>query len=88
MGSGHHSHRRRWELRAFWLLLNGYDNGLRFFDAADSYGSHPHVAEALKNVPRDKVTVLSKTGRGIRRRRARISIVFVRSWARNISISA
>jgi hypothetical protein len=36
-------------------------NGLRFFDAADSYGSHPHVAEALKHVPRDKVTVLTKT---------------------------
>ena len=43
------------------LLLNGYDNGLRFFDAADSYGSHPYVAEALKHVPRDKVTVLTKT---------------------------
>jgi predicted aldo/keto reductase-like oxidoreductase len=43
------------------LLLNGYDHGLRFFDAADSYGSHPHVAEALKHVQRDKVTVLTKT---------------------------
>ena len=43
------------------LLLNGYDNGLRFFDAADQYGSHPHVAEALKHVKRDKVTVLTKT---------------------------
>ena len=43
------------------LLLNGYENGLRFFDAADSYGSHPYVASALKHVPRDKVTVLTKT---------------------------
>jgi len=43
------------------MLLNGYDHGLRFFDAADSYGSHPHVAEALKHVPRDKVTVLTKS---------------------------
>ncbi len=43
------------------LLLNGYDNGLRFFDTADSYGSHRHVAGALKDVPRDKVTVLTKT---------------------------
>jgi 1-deoxyxylulose-5-phosphate synthase len=34
---------------------------LRFFDSADSYGSHPHVAEALKHIPRDKVTVLTKT---------------------------
>src|ERR1700723_3406169 len=44
------------------LLLNGYhDNGLRFFDSADSYGSHPFVAAALKQIPRDKVTVLTKT---------------------------
>ncbi len=43
------------------LLENGYDNGLRFFDTADSYGSHPHVAEALKHVDRTKVTVLTKS---------------------------
>ncbi len=44
------------------LLADGYhDNGLRFFDAADSYGSHPYVREALKGLPRDKVTVLTKT---------------------------
>lgn len=42
------------------LLLNGYDHGLRFFDSANGYGSHPHVAEALKHVQRDKVTVLTK----------------------------
>lgn len=44
------------------LLLDGYhDNGLRFFDSADSYGSHPYVANALKSIARDKVTVLTKT---------------------------
>ncbi|HJX00767.1 MAG TPA: aldo/keto reductase [Terriglobales bacterium] len=43
------------------LLLNGYDHGLRFFDTADAYGSHPHVAEALRHVPRDQVTVMTKT---------------------------
>jgi 1-deoxyxylulose-5-phosphate synthase len=44
------------------LLLNGYhENGLRFFDSADSYGSHPFVAAALKQLPRDKITVLTKT---------------------------
>jgi 1-deoxyxylulose-5-phosphate synthase len=42
------------------LLLNGYDNGLRFFDSANGYGSHPHVAQALKQVQRDKVTVMTK----------------------------
>ena len=62
VGSGHHSHQTALGIQGLSaLLLNGYDRGLRFFDSADSYGSHPHVAEALKHVPRDKVTVLSKT---------------------------
>ena len=44
------------------LLLDGYhDHGLRFFDSADSYGSHPYVAAAIKQLPRDKVTVLTKS---------------------------
>jgi aryl-alcohol dehydrogenase-like predicted oxidoreductase len=43
------------------MLVNGYENGLRFFDTADSYGSHPYVASALKHVPRDKVVVMTKT---------------------------
>src|SRR5574337_531504 len=43
------------------LLVHGYDQGLRFFDTADSYGTHPHVAAALKRVPREKVTVLTKS---------------------------
>lgn len=62
VGVGHHSHQTALGVDGLSkLLLNGYDNGLRFFDAADSYGSHPHVAEALKHLPRDKVTVLTKT---------------------------
>jgi aryl-alcohol dehydrogenase-like predicted oxidoreductase len=62
VGSGHHSHQTALGIQGLSdLLLNGYDHGLRFFDAADSYGSHPHVAEALKHVPRDKVTVLTKS---------------------------
>jgi 1-deoxyxylulose-5-phosphate synthase len=62
VGVGHHSHQTALGIKGLSdLLLNGYDRGLRFFDSADSYGSHPHVAEALKRVPRDKVTVLTKT---------------------------
>src|SRR5712691_3840752 len=62
VGSGHHSHQTALGVKGLSeLLLNGYEHGLRFFDAADSYGSHPHVAEALKHVPREKVTVLTKT---------------------------
>jgi aryl-alcohol dehydrogenase-like predicted oxidoreductase len=62
IGTGHHSHQTALGVKGLAdLLLNGYDHGLCFFDAADAYGSHPHVAEALKHVPRDKVTVLTKT---------------------------
>ena len=62
VGVGHHSHQTALGIRGLSdLLLNGYDHGLRFFDSADSYGSHPHVADALKHVPRDRVTVLTKT---------------------------
>lgn len=43
------------------LLRNGYDNGITFFESADQYGSHPHVREALKNIPREKVVILTKT---------------------------
>lgn len=62
VGSGHHSNQTALGVDGLSrLLLNGYDHGLRFFDAADSYGSHPHVAEALKHVDRSKVTLLTKS---------------------------
>ncbi len=62
IGYAHHSNQTALGIDGLSkLLLNGYDHGLRYFDSADSYGSHPHVAEALKHVPRDKVTVMTKT---------------------------
>jgi aryl-alcohol dehydrogenase-like predicted oxidoreductase len=42
------------------LLRTGYDRGLTFFDTADSYGSHPEVAEAITKLPRDKVVIMTK----------------------------
>jgi 1-deoxyxylulose-5-phosphate synthase len=62
VGVGHHSNQTNLGVEGLSRLLqNGYANGLRFFDAADSYGSHPHVADALKHVDRSKVTVLTKS---------------------------
>jgi aryl-alcohol dehydrogenase-like predicted oxidoreductase len=43
------------------LFRAGFDQGINFFDTADQYGTHPHVARALRTVPRDKVVLLSKT---------------------------
>ena len=43
------------------LFKAAYDRGITFWDSADQYGTHPHIKEALRSVPRDKVTILSKT---------------------------
>lgn len=43
------------------LFRAGYDQGVTFWDSADQYGSHPHLRASLKRVPREKVTILSKT---------------------------
>jgi len=62
VGFNHHSDQTALGIQGLSdLLVHGYERGLRFFDCADSYGSHPHVAAALKRVPREKVTVLTKS---------------------------
>jgi aryl-alcohol dehydrogenase-like predicted oxidoreductase len=43
------------------LFKAAYDQGVTFWDAADQYGTHPHLREALKSVPREKVAILTKT---------------------------
>lgn len=43
------------------MLYAGTDLGVVFWDSADMYGSHPHLKEALKRVPREKVVILTKT---------------------------
>jgi aryl-alcohol dehydrogenase-like predicted oxidoreductase len=43
------------------LLRLAYDHGVTFLDAADAYGSHPHVARALQGIPRDTVVIATKT---------------------------
>jgi 1-deoxyxylulose-5-phosphate synthase len=43
------------------LFRAAYDQGVTFWDSADQYGSHPHLKEALKTIPRERVTILTKT---------------------------
>src|SRR5271157_70808 len=38
-----------------------FDQGQFFWDTADAYKTHPHIKQALKSVPREKVTILTKT---------------------------
>jgi aryl-alcohol dehydrogenase-like predicted oxidoreductase len=53
------------------LLRAAYDRGITFWDTADGYGSHAHVARALQGIPRESVVIATKTtshsGRAVRR---------------------
>lgn len=42
------------------LAHHAYEKGICFFEMADGYGSHPYVGKALKSLPREKVTLLTK----------------------------
>ena len=42
------------------LIRHSLDQGIRFIDMADLYGSHQYVRNALDGVPRDKYILLSK----------------------------
>ncbi len=42
------------------ILIYAYEKGINFWDTAYSYGTYPHVREALKQVPRDKVVIATK----------------------------
>ena len=42
------------------LVRYAYDAGVRFFDGADLYGSHGIIAEALQDLPREKILLSSK----------------------------
>jgi aryl-alcohol dehydrogenase-like predicted oxidoreductase len=43
------------------LLADSYDLGVNFWDTSDDYGTHPHIASALKYVPRKQVVISTKT---------------------------
>ena len=42
------------------LAHHAYEKGITMFDMADGYGSMPYVAGAVKELPREKITLLSK----------------------------
>src|SRR5674476_313245 len=42
------------------IIRQAYETGIRFFDCADSYGTHPFTAAALKGIPRESYTLSSK----------------------------
>lgn len=42
------------------MIKYAFDKGIRFFDCADTYGTHPYLLTALKDIPREKYTLGSK----------------------------
>ncbi len=55
------SNQTRLGQKAFTALMrHGFDAGLNFYDMADLYGSHPFMKNAMKEIPRDKIALLSK----------------------------
>ncbi len=61
-GSGGASDQTRLGMPTFSnLLTHAYSQGITFFETADAYGAHPHLAEAIRQVGRQNVTILTKT---------------------------
>jgi predicted aldo/keto reductase-like oxidoreductase len=61
VGGNKESNQTRLGMEKFVKLAHhAYERGITFFDMADGYGSHPFVREAIKSLPREKLTLLSK----------------------------
>jgi len=64
MGTGYSGYNRSSNITragvAASIIREDYDRGIRYFDCADSYGTHPFTASALKGIPRENYTVGTK----------------------------
>lgn len=60
-GSARSSAHTRLGEKAFQSLIrHDLEHGVTFMDAADLYGSHPYLRNALRGVPREKYSILTK----------------------------
>jgi aryl-alcohol dehydrogenase-like predicted oxidoreductase len=60
-GGGRSSNHSRMGTEKFNTLTMGcYERGIRFFDMADLYGTHPFLADALKDMRREDYVIASK----------------------------
>jgi aryl-alcohol dehydrogenase-like predicted oxidoreductase len=64
MGTGFNAYNRSSSITragtAESVIRHAYEKGIRFFDCADSYGTHSFTAAALKGFPRESYTLSSK----------------------------
>ena len=54
------NHTRMGEERFDALIKHAFGQGVRLFDLADLYGTHPHFARAMKGVPRGQYAIITK----------------------------
>lgn len=54
------NHTRMGRERCEELMRNAFDRGVRAFDLADMYGTHPFVMSALRKIPRQEFTIITK----------------------------
>jgi aryl-alcohol dehydrogenase-like predicted oxidoreductase len=60
-GGNRQSNATRMGKEKFDALLQGaHERGVRLYDLADLYGTHPYLIPALKGVPRDSIGIISK----------------------------
>jgi aryl-alcohol dehydrogenase-like predicted oxidoreductase len=64
MGTGFNGYNRSSAITragtALSVIRHAWESGIRFFDCADSYGTHPFVARALDGIKRETYTISSK----------------------------
>jgi predicted aldo/keto reductase-like oxidoreductase len=61
IGTNHQSNQTRIGQEAFnRLIRHAHDRGVRYIDAADAYGSHAYIKEAIKGLPREAFYIQTK----------------------------
>jgi aryl-alcohol dehydrogenase-like predicted oxidoreductase len=66
LGTGMHgwkrasNHTRLGKEKIEALIRGAYERGVRVFDLADLYGTHPYLLPALKSIPRAKFSIITK----------------------------
>jgi aryl-alcohol dehydrogenase-like predicted oxidoreductase len=59
-GNRQSNHTRMGKEKLEALIHGAYERGVRLFDLADLYGTHPYLLPALKGIPRDNYQIITK----------------------------
>ncbi|MBE0536933.1 MAG: aldo/keto reductase [Phycisphaerae bacterium] len=59
-GNQESNHTRMGKEKFDAIICGGYERGIRVYDLADLYGTHPYIVPALKQIPRKDYVIISK----------------------------